>query len=128
MTDVKEILRTFLLSKTAVTDLVGQRIYGLNIPEKENTWPAITISRNGGTTPHGEHSINDPNVQIKIWAETSISAEAVYAAVHDALNGLQMETVGSATIKSAYESVMAHDSIDPETEMPVIFCFYRIMI
>lgn len=44
MADVSEAVRLFMLSKSAITDLIGSRIYADNVPQNA-TLPAVAFSK-----------------------------------------------------------------------------------
>jgi hypothetical protein len=114
---IKAALRTFLLSQSAVTDLVVRRIHHAKRP-RGGTLPAITFYRAGRTSyPTLDGDDGEPTVRIALdcWARTATEAEDVADAVVDALEGEVLPTVwsgygiGSLTVEEG-----GQDNYDPD--------------
>jgi hypothetical protein len=51
--------------------------------------PAVSYFRRGGVSNDYVPGIVDPSFQIDCWANDSITAESIYRALYDALQGIQ---------------------------------------
>ncbi len=97
MADITKDLRTHLLSKAAVSTLVGTRIYPDMLPVTP-TLPACTIASGGGEDffhLSGQTGMVDPVVMIDCYATTRSAANALY----DAVRGV-VKQIGRTTIPS----------------------------
>ena len=65
--DINAIIRAYLITQTALTALVGTRIYCPRLPEKA-TLPAISFFTRGGTSTPYIPGIPEPSVQFDCWA------------------------------------------------------------
>lgn len=136
--DTNEIIREFLVNRATLTGVVGTRIYTPRLIEKA-TLPAVSFFTRGGSSTPYIPGIVTPSVQFDCWAKdiagTSgpIGARAVYNALYDVLQGIQMQTVtvGGTDYKilSAIEEVQGMDLVDSEilTYFKVL-TFFSIMI
>ena len=143
--DTNTIIRTYLITQTELTDLVGgdtPRIYCPRLPENA-TLPAVGFFTRGGlTNPHIEKIVS-PSVQFQCWATDvevggvvtsgSIIAREVYRALFTALQGIQMTdvVVGGTTysILSAVEEVQGQDLVDADIENYFnVLSFFEFMI
>lgn len=85
MADVAFAVRAYLLTKTAITDLVGQRIYTDQLPQNP-TLPAIVMFKR--YTQH-EHALSDlaglasANIQFECFATTRSVANSIADAIID---------------------------------------------
>lgn len=73
LVDAVLVTRAWLVTQTAVTALVGQRIYGARLPAAP-TFPAIRIQRIGSTVVDEDAALDAALLQVDCWA-TSLSAE-----------------------------------------------------
>jgi hypothetical protein len=104
---ITQALRTYLLTKTGITDLIGTggnaRIYKDKIPQKNTTWPVLTYRTVSTQQEHdlsGACGMARPRIQLDCWHETSVGAEALAEAVRNALDGYT-GAMGSATVSVA---------------------------
>ncbi len=130
--NTNSIIRAYLVTVTALTDVVSTRIYYPRLPENA-TLPAIGFLTRGGTSTPYIPGIPEPSVQFDCWADNPITARQVYGLLYDALQGIQNQDVvfdgTTYKIHSAIEEVQGQDLVD-ET-IPNYFrtlCFFRIMI
>ena len=98
MADVVSAVRTYLLSQSAVTDIIGQRMY-FDVLQQNCTLPAATISK---TSESHEHEISDraghvkTRLQITCHADLRLTANALAEAIY---------TSGIAAVKGVTNSV-----------------------
>jgi len=97
MADVSEAVRLFMLSKSAITDFVGQRIYADIIPQRA-TLPAIAMSKI--STRH-DHTLSNfaglahCRLQFDCYATTRAVANSVAEALRvSGIVGTKGETFG----------------------------------
>ena len=94
MAEVRVALRSYLLTKSAITDIVGQRIYAQQLPQKA-TLPALTMTTISESYDHdlvGLAGIVQTRVQFECYADTELQslnlADAVIWCGVDLLKGL----------------------------------------
>ena len=97
MADVGEGLRLFLLSKTAITDLIGQRIYADILPQNA-TLPAVAyskISTRHDYTLSRFAGLAHCRIQFDCFATTRASANEIAEAIRaSGIVGTKGETYG----------------------------------
>ncbi len=126
--DTNAIIRAYLITRTTLTALVGQRIIYPRLPEN-TTLPAVSFFARGGTSTPYIPGIPEPSIQFDCWAASPIVAREVYGKLYDNLQGIQNVTVGAYQIMSAIEEVQGQDLVD--TEIPNYFrvlTFFTIMV
>jgi hypothetical protein len=138
MIDANIAIRNYLLTQTALTALVGTRIYA---PLKKDTkavvpdlpvgttLPAVTFIIRGGTSTPYTPGITEPSFQFKCFDNDPIDARTVYRALYDSLQGIQNVTVGTYHILSAIEEVQGQDLQDPVIpNLYYVLTFFSIMV
>lgn len=113
MAYIKDDIRTYLLTKSALTALISQRIYSLPAPQGV-TYPFVSIHRIGGDRE--QHLLHDAafgkvRLQIDARAETSAAAEAVAEQIRIALDAYA-GTAGSSTVHSV-QLIDERDFVEP---------------
>ena len=94
---IRADLRTYLLSQSDITDLVGTRIYWVRIPQKnpsDANYPCITYRRATGGHVHnldGAQGYAEAIVEIDIWGPDSEVVENVGEQVRESLQGFRGE-------------------------------------
>lgn len=113
--DTNEIIRKYLLTCTALTDLVDERIYCPRAPENASLPNVTFFTRGGLSTPYIPDFVS-PSKQFDCWDDDPIDAREVYRALYDSLQGIQNipVTIDSTThyIASAIEEVQGQDLVD----------------
>lgn len=102
-------LHQWLTIHPATSALVGERVYPIRLPQKA-TLPAIAYSRVSSPptrTHSGRGTLEHPRYQLDCWAATYLEAEALAAAVIQALDGQRWGNVSLAENEI--------DDADPET-------------
>ncbi len=109
-----ETVRAQLVAASAVTTLVGQRIYPQVLPPDMNTFPAVTLtlvsevpvnSLNGAAA----NRLKVARVQVDVFAKTYREAHAAFDAIDAVIADLSSPTL------SAYGE-SSQDSYDDETQ------------
>lgn len=126
MIDAPAVIRSYLVTQTALTTLTGQRIW----PERSRPIAgykpadggAIAFKIRGGQLLYSGQAAS-PSVQFKCYAADELGANAVYRALFDALNNKH----GSG-IKSAYAETLGQTLTEPETEWPFVLAFYTVWL
>ena len=101
MADLAVSVRTYLLGVTAVTDIVGQRIYTDILPQRA-TLPAVALSKI--TTRH-DHQLSDlaglahTRMQFECFASTRLVANATAEAIRSSGIITQKGTLTSVDIR-----------------------------
>ena len=138
MATIKDGLMTFLLGKTAITSLVGRRIYFHRAPQDE-AFPYIVIQRvsNPGH-PHmtNQSKMASPTFQFDIYSETSVEAESIEEAIRNAMdwkrNFLMDDIVVRVSaienmfddVESIFDAADEHDGIY-RNQISMIIWYYR---
>jgi hypothetical protein len=95
-------LRTYLLTKTGVTNLVTTTgVYVGRIPRAAR-YPVIGISRVSGGHEHvlsGAAGYATPRIQLDVWSTSMVTTLAVAEAVRQVMQGFK-GTMGSTTVSS----------------------------
>jgi len=90
MADIYQAIKTRLEAVTAVTDLVGTRIYPSVMPQPP-TYPAIVfelVSNEREERHRGQTGDARPRIQITSWGSTALSAIALAEQVRLAMMGM----------------------------------------
>jgi hypothetical protein len=114
-------IRRLLLSKSAITSLVGTRVYPAHIPQKINTFPTITyqlISTNAAHHLAGGAGYCEKRLQLDVYAENEVSRDAVVEAVRNQLQGFPPAgtsgTIGAGTVITSIVYKGSRDMYDPD--------------
>ena len=123
--DTNAIIREYLVNQITLTGVVGQRIYVPRLPENTRM-PALGLLTRGGTSTPYIPGIVTPSIQFDCWDDNPRGARAVYTALYDVLQGIQMQTVTVGgtdyRILSAIEEVQGQDLVDSE-----IITYFRVL-
>lgn len=118
MADVAFALRAFLLSKTPVTDIISQRMYTDELPQRA-TVPAVVMNKLFSTH---DHALSDfaglahARIQCECYAATRIAANALAEALRSSGIVTQKGTVSNIDIRGArVEEGMSYKT-DPPTD------------
>jgi len=133
LVDVNILIRTYLLTSTAITDpliaLIGgagnERMYQGRLPENV-TLPAVSFLTRGGGSSHKRPAGVWPSIQFDCWAESPIVARQVYRALYDALQGL-----GNAPVVvdgNTYHIIQAREEVQGQDLQDIdIPGYYRVI-
>lgn len=115
-------MKTYILTLTSITDIIGARIYYQKLPE-DPILPAIVYNRISSTrsrTHDGDSDLSKPRIQYSIWGSTPINVMALADAFEDEFKSFS-GTAGSSTV---YATIVENrlSMIDPESK------FYHIPI
>lgn len=89
MSALEPKIYTALSGDSAVSAVVSTRIYPMVLPQ-DVTLPAITYSRISGgqvNSMGGFSNLENPRVQVDVWAATYTAAKTLAALVHTAMGG-----------------------------------------
>jgi len=125
--DSSSVVMSYLRTVTALTALVGTRIYGLRLPESP-TLPAVVFQARGGQANPEIPDLAAPSYQFTCWGGTQREARQVYRALYDGLQGLSNQAVGDNMIVSAVEEVQGQEMIDPDTEWHFVLTFFSLLV
>lgn len=119
--NVRAALRTYLRADTAVSAVVGNRVF-YGVPHKAPTFPLVTLpGQVGGGQDPGEAPIDRPLHQLDLWAAIPDGLDVLYtleSAVRDALDALRgATTIGSVVLYGA-TIAGAVDLPDPADDRP----------
>jgi len=126
MTDVEAVIRAYLVTVTALTTLVGQRVYAsVDLPAgytPAGDGSAILFGVRGGDQAYSSRQLH-PSVQFRCYAETEAKARSVAEALYDALNdahGLGFRYARMETLPQLLR--------EPEVDWPYCLCFFRVWL
>jgi len=125
MTDTDTVLRAYLATRAALTDLVGARLYAsAELPAGYNVsqGPALLFSTRGGGQEYSSRVL-DPSYQFRAYAATEMLASEVNRALFDVLNDAKAPGILSARLES-FPALLT----EPETGWKFFLSFYRLMM
>ncbi len=118
---VKTDIRRLLLSKSAITSLVGNRIFPSFIPQKNRAYPAITYSLVSNNSAHhlqGGAGYGEQRLQVDVYAITEESRDAVVEALRNQLQGFPPAgtsgTIGAGTVVTSIVYKGSRDLYEPD--------------
>lgn len=119
--NVRQALRTYLRADTAVSAIVGNRVF-YGVPHRGATFPLISLpGQVGGGQDPGEAPIDRPLHQIDLWGAIPNGLDDLYTlegAVRDALDSIRnATTIGSVVLYGA-SLAGAVDLPDPADDRP----------
>jgi hypothetical protein len=137
-------IRTILLSDTVpggIVSLVGQNVYGGQLPEHYNPevestaepagdGPAITLIIKGGTS-HYEIPMQEVDLQLAVWAGINENqlARQVYERAYQVLDGLCNQNLGGAgRVIRIHANTPAQDNVDPDTGWVMMLSVFGVLI
>lgn len=103
MSLIDEAIRAILLANTTVSNIVGTRIYPLNLP-LDCDFPALSYSK--PSDPYNR-IVGKPRFQIDCWAEDFTEVQNLKIAVQNALDGYSGTVLGINI-----EIIIPLDSVD----------------
>lgn len=110
-------IRTYMKTRTAITDIVGSRIYFQKLPQ-EAEFPLLVSNRISTTRTYshsGDSNMTTPRIQYSCFAETYAAAKDLAEQIVSEMSGFK-GTAGSSTIYSSFvENEL--DMLDPESKL-----------
>lgn len=107
MADVNVAVRTYLLTKTAITDLIGQRMYTDALPQSA-TIPAVAMSTVSETYEHALEGLAGP-VATRIQFECYATTRLVSLSIADAIIWCGIDAIKGSYSSINIRSVMVED-------------------
>jgi acid phosphatase class B len=114
-------IRRLLLSKSAITSLVGTRVYPHHVPQANATYPSITyaiVSNDSAHTLAGGAGYAARRLQIDVYAKTETSRDAVVEAIRNQLQGFPPAgtsgTIGAGTVVTSITYKNGRDLYEPD--------------
>jgi len=124
--DASAVLRTYLLTKTALTLLVGTRINReTGVPAQgwtPSAGPCVSIIGRGGAFDASDAMLAWP-VQVTCWGRDPQEAGNVYRAVVGAL-----DNASGGQLRHAYLTSLGQTIRQAETGWPYVLCGFRVLI
>ena len=96
---VEKDLHTYMLSRSAISTLIGTRMYNQKLPN-DPTLPAITYNRISTVrrrSHDGDSSLTRPRIQYSCWGATPDDVEDLSDAIEDEMKSFS-GTAGSSTV------------------------------
>ena len=100
---IEQRLVAYLLTKTAITSIVGSKVYG-NTAYQASVAPFVLCVPNGGTRFYhtlGASGLTEAAIDVVCRAKTDVKAAELYEAVRDSVDGFR-GMWGSTQIDSAF--------------------------
>lgn len=120
------VIRTFLLTKTVITNLVGsdpgaRLYYGPSLPAGYTpaNGPAVLFNRRGGGQTY-DSGLLTPSMQYLCYASTLSTAEELYRALYTALNDQ-----GGLGVKQSRLDMPGQPLQDTDTNWIYVMCAFR---
>ena len=123
---IEEALHEYLSGRTEITDLVGNRIYPIVLPQGP-AYPALTYIKISGPVLH-DVDIAYPRFQLSSWGEEYSDVKQLAAAVKEVLQrfkGVMGSAPGIKVSQVVFENEL--DLYDPETGVYHIPADYTII-
>ena len=96
--DTTGAMRTWLRAQTAISALVGTRVYVFGIPT-DTAYPFIVVTPIAGSDDSSTAPIDNAVLQFQVWAHDVLSATAVLRALRSVLFGIQGTTALDANTR-----------------------------
>ena len=114
-------IRRLLLSKSAITSLVGNRVSPSYVPQKNRVYPSITYSLVSNNSAHhlqGGAGYAERRLQIDVFAVSETSRDAVVEAIRNQLQGFPAAgtsgTIGAGTVVTSIVYMGSRDLYEPD--------------
>lgn len=114
-------IRRLLLSKSAITSLVGTRVRPHKVPQNKNEYPCLSyaiVSNNSAHTLAGGAGFAERRLQIDVYAISETSRDEVVEAVRDQLQGFPPAgtsgTIGNGTVVTSIVYKNSRDVYEPD--------------
>ena len=133
ISDAKGALIAHLKTDSALSALVGTRIYGDELPRADtDNMPrkAVVLTPSGGGMPPYAQATMQLEVQrydVFCYGETLFQANAVRRAIHGALRAMQTVTISSVLLHWARPDGGTITGRDPVTDWPVVWNSWQVM-
>lgn len=101
-----EDVRTYCMTKSGITSLIGARMYATKMPQSNRTFPCVVytqVSEVPGHTLAGAADYSQTRMQLDSYAETKIASRAVAEALRNQLQGFpttSASSMGASTVSS----------------------------
>lgn len=123
----------FLKNDTDTAAATGSRIFGSELPEGQvvsmpRACIVLRLSGGGLLTADSYIELNDPRVDILCYGQTPYLAQSVYQPMQSALKQMRRNVTGSALLHWAKASSGASALRDPDTEWPMVFSVWQVLI
>jgi len=116
-------IRRLLLSKSAITSLVGNRVFPSYVPQKNAAWPCITytiVSNNSAHHLQGGAGYAERRLQVDVYAKTEESRDNVVEALRNQLQGFPAAgtsgTIGAGTVVTSIVYKGSRDLYESDQE------------
>lgn len=127
MTTIEEALFSKLTNESAITDLVGTRVYPLTLPQNP-TYPAMTyqqISKVWGKTHQGAGDMGWPRFQFDCYGTSYSAAKGVANALRQTIDGFS-GTVATVDVCAIF-FVNEVDDFNDEVGVYRVAADYRVI-
>lgn len=118
--DPLTLVRTYLLTVSAVTTIASTRIYGESIPAGDAvSMPraCVVLASAGGPATEWLRTI-DSRIDVRCYGATPLAARTLAWAVYDAMAWLTKRTISTGKLYKAEPELAPIALIDPDTDWP----------
>lgn len=125
--DVEGALRTWLRTRTALTALVGQRIFfGVPRGAGESSFPLVAIQRVGGGDDASDAPLDRALIQLDVWGQLDASGNGRKADAWAVVNALRTQLGAMGPDTTLASGVIGHGATvesvgwlpDPDSDRP----------
>lgn len=127
-------IRAFLLANATVADLVGQRVYGNEIPDVEAALMPrkliLVLSAGGAYLSQANRSYMQVDARMKdvnCYGETPYEARKLWDAVNEALKGMRRHLRGDCLLYSAVKIGGPTSLREPDSKWPFTLSSYQVL-
>jgi len=130
--DTDAAFRAILTSASAVTNLVGTRVYEGYLPEgtAANTQiarPAISYDVDPASPGDDDTEAGaDIDYVVRCWADTTVAARGAYSAIKDAIKAVNNQSFASVFCYEGREIKPGRNNEDPETGQTYCEAVFRV--
>lgn len=118
--DPLTLVRTYLLTVSAVTTLTSTRIYGETIPAADATSmprACVVLSSAGGPATDWLRTL-ESRLDVRCYGATPLAARTLAWTVYDALAWLTKRTISTGKLYKAEPELAPLSLVDPDTDWP----------
>lgn len=106
-------------AQSAVSAIVGSRVYGVSIPGGKSKFPCVMIRQTtGGGSPFVSDGADEyeASYDIRCYGDTQIIAQSVASAINASILGAESITTTNYRLAEATEQMAPIDIVEPVTD------------
>lgn len=126
MADPIQMAVAFLLSKSSITAVVSQKVFGPRGVD-DSAPPLIIVSTRGGNSHPDIKEERRFSLQVDCYSTGTVAARTLFETVRDAFFTVNNQTVSGSRLVAFTQETEGVDLIDPTTEWPGVRSFWEMM-